>query len=109
MKRQDFTGPQRRPKALDLPKKCRDRTRLRHRSFFSAAGVSRFAKKRVPPPKSCEAPREKALGYVCGIQVKRALVPAVFENKRGFANTAAAGLKLISEAPWETRSRAAWR
>ncbi len=77
--------------------------------FFSAAGVSRFAKKRVPPPKSCEAPREKALGYVCGIQVKRALVPAVFENKRGFANTVAAGLKLISEAPWETRSRAAWR
>lgn len=55
-----------------------------------------------------EAPREKALGYVCGIQVKRALVPAVFENKRGFANTAAAGLKLISEAPWKTRSRAAW-
>ena len=77
--------------------------------FFSAAGVSRFAKKRVPPPKSCEAPREKALGYVCGIQVKRALVPAVFENKRGFANTAAAGLKLISEAPWKMRSRAAWR
>ena len=65
-------------------------------------------KPRASCGKFCEAPREKALGYVCGIQVKRALVPAVFENKRGFANTAAAGLKLISEAPWKTRSRAAW-
>lgn len=76
--------------------------------FFCAAGVSRFAKKRGASAQIREAPREKALGYVCGIQVKRALVPAVFENKRGFANTAAAGLKLISEAPWKTRSRAAW-